>query len=231
MIIGVHTPEFAFEHVVLERRGRGQAARDRLPGRAGQRLRHLERLLEPVLAGRVPDRPHGHVRHVRFGEGDYGETENAIRSLLGLSSDLDRARTACRRDSSRPSPTSASSGSIATPARRIVKGQVAAYTLPRRLPQNDLAYGGTWRVEGERIVAGTGRAAPAALPRAGRLPRARRPRPRRTSAIDGKPAATVTVDAYRLYTLHSSKCDRRRAARPALHARRSGVRVHVRLAR
>ena len=57
VIIGVHTPEFAFEHVASNVEAAVEAAGDHVPGRPGQRVRHLERLLEPVLAGRVPDRP------------------------------------------------------------------------------------------------------------------------------------------------------------------------------
>ena len=74
VIIGVHTPEFAFEHVDVERRGGGQAARDHVPRRPGQRLRDLGQLLEPVLARRVPDRPDtGTIRHTEFGEGGYAD--------------------------------------------------------------------------------------------------------------------------------------------------------------
>ena len=59
VIVGVHTPEFAFERVPDERaRERGEA-RDRVSGRARQRLRNLERLAQPLLAGEVPDRPRG----------------------------------------------------------------------------------------------------------------------------------------------------------------------------
>ena len=55
-MVGVHTPEFPFERDVGQRRRRDRPERDRLPGRPGQRLRHLERLRQPVLAGQVPDR-------------------------------------------------------------------------------------------------------------------------------------------------------------------------------
>ena len=42
----------------LRERERGRAApRREVPGRARRRLRHVERVVEPVLAGRVPDRP------------------------------------------------------------------------------------------------------------------------------------------------------------------------------
>ena len=42
-----------------QRARRDQPERHPLPGRAGQRLRHLERLRQPVLAGEVPDRREG----------------------------------------------------------------------------------------------------------------------------------------------------------------------------
>ena len=53
-----------------------------LPSRAGQQVRHLERVPEPVLAGGVPDRRQGQVRHTQFGEGNYKEDEAAVRQLL-----------------------------------------------------------------------------------------------------------------------------------------------------
>ncbi len=68
--------------------------RDPLPGRPGQPVRHLERLPEPVLAGRVPDRrPAGNVRHTQFGEGDYKQSEAAVRAAALRR----RASTTCRR--------------------------------------------------------------------------------------------------------------------------------------
>ena len=58
-IVGVHTPEFAFERVRVERARERDGARAPLSGRARQRLRDLGRLAQPVLAGEVPDRPEG----------------------------------------------------------------------------------------------------------------------------------------------------------------------------
>ena len=59
VIIGVHTPEFAFEHVTSNVQRGGEAARHHLPGHAGQRLQDLGQLRERVLARRVPDRQAG----------------------------------------------------------------------------------------------------------------------------------------------------------------------------
>ena len=68
-IVGVHSPEFAFEKERRQRRRRDRRVRDRLPGGPGQRARHLDRVREPVLAGEVPDRRgrRGSLRALRRG--------------------------------------------------------------------------------------------------------------------------------------------------------------------
>ena len=57
VVIGVHTPEFSFEHELDRVRRAVEVRENRLPGRARQRLRGLAGLLEPVLAGAVLRRP------------------------------------------------------------------------------------------------------------------------------------------------------------------------------
>ena len=54
-VVGVHTPEFAFEHVTSNVPAAADPRRE-VPDRDRQRLRHLERVQQPVLAGRVPHR-------------------------------------------------------------------------------------------------------------------------------------------------------------------------------
>ena len=55
-IVGVHTPEFPFERDAGNVADAIEPERHPLRGRPGQRLRDLERLRQPVLAGEVPDR-------------------------------------------------------------------------------------------------------------------------------------------------------------------------------
>ena len=50
VVIGVHTPEFAYERDTANVKNCDCAAQDRLPGGAGQRIRHMERLSQPLLA-------------------------------------------------------------------------------------------------------------------------------------------------------------------------------------
>ena len=60
IVIGVHTPEFSFEHDIDGVRRATERASDRLPGRGRQRLRGLERLRQQLLAGAVLRRRRGH---------------------------------------------------------------------------------------------------------------------------------------------------------------------------
>jgi hypothetical protein len=77
---------------------------------------------------------------------------------------------------------------------------MARYELPQALGQNDLAYGGSWRVEHQRIVAGPGAALRLhyyarnvflVLGGKGRV----------QVLVEGKPVKTVDVTADKLYTL------------------------------
>ena len=99
-VVGVHTPEFPFEKDASNVAAGDRRLRPHLSGRPGQRLRHLERLPQPVLAGGLPDRCHGRVRLVHFGEGSY---------------DGDRAG---RSGACSPRPGPAGSGRWRTPAPR-----------------------------------------------------------------------------------------------------------------
>ena len=56
-IIGVHTPEFAFEHVTSNVQAAVKRLGSHVAGRAGQQVQDLGQLLESVLARRVSDRP------------------------------------------------------------------------------------------------------------------------------------------------------------------------------
>jgi cytochrome c biogenesis protein CcdA/thiol-disulfide isomerase/thioredoxin len=206
VVIGVHTPEFAFEHV---------------PGNVEDAV-HSFAIDYPVAldndygtwsawgnrywpAEYYVDRQ-GHVRYAHFGEGDYAGTEKVIRTLLA--------------EKNLPAPVSGSisdktptealtpetylgtdrlSSLVGTP---VVKGREATYTIPKVVPQNGVAYGGRWTVGRERIVAGEGarlrlsyHARDVYLVLGGRGDV--------QVSVDGKSTKTVRVTGDRLYTLVS----------------------------
>jgi cytochrome c biogenesis protein CcdA/thiol-disulfide isomerase/thioredoxin len=154
-IVGVHSPEFAFEHVpdnvrsALHRLGvRYPVALDN--SFATWRAYSNDYWPSEYLIDRT-----GHIRHEHYGEGSYGETERLIRDLLG-------EKTAARTTVADTTPQE-----LTTPesylgyARldRFASGQpildtAARYRFPQRLRQDELAYAGTWTVEPSRIVAG-----------------------------------------------------------------------------
>ena len=159
VIVGVHTPEFAFEHVI----GNVEQA----VGEHGIRY--------PVAvddsygtwnawgnqywpADYLIDR-NGDVRDAHFGEGGYGQTEDDIRTLLG-----EPATAALSRPAGALTPSSA----IGTPEtylgtyraaayhQQLRAGRDAGYSAPARVAPNQVALAGHWDVEQHQIVAGRG---------------------------------------------------------------------------
>jgi len=74
VVIGVHAPEFAFERdpATSPRRCAIWAS---LSGGNRQRLRHLARLQQPILAGPLFIDAQGKVRYHHFGEGEYARSD------------------------------------------------------------------------------------------------------------------------------------------------------------
>ncbi len=186
VIVGVHTPEFPFERDagnVADAIGQNGHP---LPGRPGQRLRHLERLRQPVLAGEVPDRRQA-ARCATCTSARATTTRPRARSARLLAEAGRGARRACPRE--RRAPLEADQHARELPRRRARRplrerpdpAGHADVRAPRRAAcrRTTLAYrrhaGGSrptsaTAVRGARLRAGLRRAA--GLPRA-RLARRR----------------------------------------------------------
>jgi cytochrome c biogenesis protein CcdA/thiol-disulfide isomerase/thioredoxin len=201
VIVGVHTPEFAFEHEASNVDAAIKRLGVKYPVFQDNRFATWNAYANQYWPAEYMIDRTGRVRHVHFGEGEYGETENLIRRLLNVNG----ARARAERDTTPQHLMTPESYLGYERIDRYVGSKIesdkeATYAMPAELPQNALAYGGRWRVEGERIVAGRdarlrlhfvaqnvylvlgGRGTVHVL-------------------VDGKPQKTVRVDAYRLYTL------------------------------
>ncbi len=205
VIIGVHTPEFAFEHVTSNVKAAVKRLGIRYPVVQDNSFKTWDNYANQYWPAEYLIDKQGHVRHTHFGEGEYGQTESLIRRLLG-----DNGRSA--RSLADTTPTG-----LLTPetylgyarlANYVGKTPVpdveAHYVFARSIPENALSYGGHWRVGSERIVAGPearlrlrfqARDVYIVLGGHGSVQK----------LIDGKPAGTIHVDAERLYTVRSSK--------------------------
>jgi cytochrome c biogenesis protein CcdA/thiol-disulfide isomerase/thioredoxin len=205
VILGVHTPEFAFEHDL----GNVRSAVKRLGIRYPVALDNAYGTWKAYgnnywPADYLVDQD-GHVRDVHFGEGDYAQTESDIRLLLaaGKNEHLPKAgRDTDHTPKELRTPESylgylRIGNYVGSPLRT---DQTAAYTFPASLTQDSFAYAGRWRVEGERIVSAAdarlrlhfqARSVHLVLGGHGRV----------VVRLNGKLQQTVRIDGDRLYTL------------------------------
>ena len=100
-IVGVHSPEFAFERVEANVRETTRELGLRYPVALDNDFATWEAWHNQYWPAKYLIDRDGHVRYYHFGEGEYAETEETIRTLLGESAPAGRrasrtrARTAC----------------------------------------------------------------------------------------------------------------------------------------
>jgi cytochrome c biogenesis protein CcdA/thiol-disulfide isomerase/thioredoxin len=206
-IVGVHTPEFAFEHVLGNVRRATRDLHVTWPVALDNDYATWTAYSNEYWPAEYLIDKAGRVRHYHFGEGDYGGTEQAIRSLLA-----ETGATVSRRmtDVADATPTEAVTPESYLGTTRLMRyvgstihpNVASQYTFAPTLPQNDLSYAGIWRVGGERILAGLGarlrlhfhaRYVYLVLGGRGTV----------QALVGGKPAGTFRVTADRLYTVVS----------------------------
>jgi thiol-disulfide isomerase/thioredoxin len=157
VIVGVHTPEFAFEHVLSNVRGAVHRFGLRYPIALDNDYDTWNAYSNEYWPAEYLIDRNGHLRHAHFGEGEYDKTESAIRQLLGV----DKAPMTHVRDTT---PTG-----LLTPetylgylrlgnyaGKPLVQDREATYQAPFDLLPNTFAYGGRWTVRGEDALAGLG---------------------------------------------------------------------------
>jgi cytochrome c biogenesis protein CcdA/thiol-disulfide isomerase/thioredoxin len=204
VIIGVHTPEFAFEHVSSNVRGAVKRLGVKYPVVQDNNFKTWDAYANQYWPAEYLIDKTGHIRHTHFGEGEYGKTEGLIRQLLG-------ANGAKARQVADATPTglltpetylgyARLANYVGTP---VSPGVAANYRLPASVAQNTFAYGGEWRVGGQQAVAGAGatlrlhfHAKDVYIVLGGRGTV--------HALVDGKPLRTLQVNAQRLYTVRTS---------------------------
>jgi thiol-disulfide isomerase/thioredoxin len=168
VVIGVHTPEFPFEHDLDNvRRAVADMSVD-YPVATDNNYAVWEAFDNhywPALYFAGAD---GHIRHHRFGEGDYRQSEMVIQELLaeagsgGVSRDLAAPETsgveAPADWDALGSPENytgyARTENFASPG-GVVPGRVHAYAAPGRLLLNDWALSGDWTMEEQAATLST----------------------------------------------------------------------------
>jgi cytochrome c biogenesis protein CcdA/thiol-disulfide isomerase/thioredoxin len=204
VVVGVHTPEFAFERVPANVENAVRSLGVRYPVALDNGYGTWNAWGNRYWPAKYLIDRQGHVRFAHFGEGEYERTENVIRTLLAEDS-LPEPVAASIRDETPTEPLTPETylGSDRLDrfvGSRLVSGREASYTIPKTVPVNGVAYGGRWTVEKERIVAGAGARLRLAfhahkvflvLGSTGRV----------EVAVDGRHIKSVSVTEDRLYTL------------------------------
>jgi thiol-disulfide isomerase/thioredoxin len=206
-IVGVHTPEFAFEHVednvrsAVKRLDLDYAVA--MDNDFGTWSAYQNRYWPAKYL--IDSR--GHIRYAHFGEGAYDTTESNIRALLTQrKNDLPApVRVADRTPKARYTPETYLGYERLSPEQfagdSLAPDEAAGYRFPRRsLAVNEFAYAGQMTVERQRFVAGLGarlrlhfQAEVVHLVLGGRGSV--------EVFLDGRKQKTVRADGSRLYTL------------------------------
>jgi cytochrome c biogenesis protein CcdA/thiol-disulfide isomerase/thioredoxin len=209
-IIGVHTPEFPFEKDAGNVRAAVAQDGIKYPVAQDNKYATWNAYQNQYWPAHYLIDANGQVRFVHFGEGDYGRTESAIRSLLA---EAGRARLGSTVGSRAVTPHG-----LVTPetylgsarADRFDNGSIrdGVHDYGRGAPDlapDHLAYRGTWGIGQEGAVAGPGarlylnfRARNVYLV----LGSPDRPRTMQV-LLDGRQVRNVRVDRQRLYSLVS----------------------------
>jgi len=160
-VVGVHTPEFAFEHVVSN-----------ITAAAGQLGVHYPVAVDNDYATWNAYQNNywpaeylidatGTIRHVDFGEGQYGQTETFIRQLLERADPtvvLPPRTDVADRTPQLPTTPESYLGyhyqESNLDAETVLPDTMTAYAPPGDLPQDTYAFGGQWNIGSEAAVAG-----------------------------------------------------------------------------
>jgi cytochrome c biogenesis protein CcdA/thiol-disulfide isomerase/thioredoxin len=204
VIVGVHTPEFAFEHVTSNVRAAVKRLGIDYPVVQDNRYKTWDNYSNQYWPAEYLIDRTGHVRHTNFGEGEYGTTESLIRRLLGAHGAKARAVADTTPDGLLTPETYLGYARLARyTGSQLVPDASVRYTFARKLPGDALSYDGIWKVGPEKIVAGQGAGLRLHF-HAKNVYIVLGGRGAVRALIGGRPAGTLRVDSYRLYTVRAS---------------------------
>jgi cytochrome c biogenesis protein CcdA/thiol-disulfide isomerase/thioredoxin len=163
VVVGVHTPEFSFEHVVANVRAAVASLGVKYPVAVDDNYNTWNAYANEYWPAEYLIDASGNVRHVAFGEGHYSGTETLIRQLL----------TAAHPGLDLSPPTNIPDGTpgesmspetyvgydrlqylAPNQAAELAKDQAALYLPPPSMSLGELALSGTWTVHAQEATAG-----------------------------------------------------------------------------
>jgi cytochrome c biogenesis protein CcdA/thiol-disulfide isomerase/thioredoxin len=163
VVVGVHTPEFAFEHVVSNVKAQSAALGVRYPVAIDDNYDTWNAYDNEYWPADYLIDASGDVRHVHFGEGDYSGTEQAIRELVENA----HPGRALPQPTDVPDTTPAGEMSPETyigyerlqylvSRSNVSRDAAAVYHFPSSLPLGGFGLAGTWTDHAQEATAGPG---------------------------------------------------------------------------
>ena len=215
-VIGVHTPEFAFEHVVSNVSSQAAALGVKYPVAIDNEYATWNAYENQYWPAEYLIDKTGVIRHVAFGEGDYGTTEDDIRTLLGdgspgvhLPAPTDVADTTPTEQQTQETYLGSQYAPLHVSGTAPAANSTKTYQFPNPVQPDTFALSGTWTESSEDLTAGANAQLSLnyqandvylVLGGTGTV----------TVAINGTQTQTIQVSGVpKLYTLASGQNDRR----------------------
>jgi cytochrome c biogenesis protein CcdA/thiol-disulfide isomerase/thioredoxin len=205
-IVGVHTPEFAFEHVLSNVEDAVRRLDVTWPVALDNAYGTWNAWSNQYWPADYLVDQSGDVRAYTFGEGQYERFENDVRELLDVGGRMTDVPN--RTPTELQTPETYLGPQRLDPTRyvgsKLVPDRPVEYRLASPVPQDDISYGGVWTLSGQTATAGLGARLDLhyhaedvyiVLAGHGRIAVTR----------DGKPLPPIEVDGAKLYTVLSSK--------------------------
>jgi cytochrome c biogenesis protein CcdA/thiol-disulfide isomerase/thioredoxin len=156
-VIGVHTPEFSFEHVASNVASAIQDDGIRYPVVQDNEAATFDAYGDEYWPAEYFIDAHGDVRHAHFGEGDYGTDERVIRSLLAEAGHATTTHASAQGVITATSDTTPESYLGANRAERFTNGKITDslqdFGTQRAPGPDELAYSGSWNIGREAAIA------------------------------------------------------------------------------
>jgi len=154
VIIGVHTPEFEFEKDFANVKKATERFHILYPVALDNHYKTWSAFSNRYWPAHYLVDQQGIVREVHFGEGGYLETENDIRTLLGLPPLVGEATQEIPLKPTTPETYLGSTrASHYQPSIHLKQNEIATYTYKPPLKNDHVGLMGKWLVESERIIA------------------------------------------------------------------------------
>ncbi len=152
MVVGVHTPEFAFEKVTANVETAIKRYNIHYPVAQDNNYKTWIAYKNQFWPAHYLIDQQGNIVYTHFGEGEYDTTEKAIRTLLGLEGDFAAPSNAEQNFANTPEIYFGLARLDAFGGTEKPSAASQIYTLPKKLKLGTFALEGTWQFDNEKTT-------------------------------------------------------------------------------